>query len=330
MEEFKNILDEIVRDYGLKILEDPQKFKAVFSDYAKGEYGSEKDLFSKIIETGAAKEIKDTEDFLTTKKALVKKLHDKYFFDEIFLDNYLYVFIQLLRSDYTINNKASVKEETQEEKSTTKEPTAKKPAAKKSSEIELTEEINNKYFCINCGAIFLSNDSQFCSSCGYPRYKIPAKRPAAMKKSAKKPAVKKTNMKDTTVELENDSIKERHGLTKFILYLGIILNGIIGLIYIFISDTLADMLYMPSHIIILNGIIMLSEAVFLTMILNWKKMGWWLLVVAVILNLIITYIGFQDGAAMRPSVIYSILGLSMYYGILRIKKNGKSIWEQLE
>lgn len=112
MESIKNILNEIVKDYGLKILEDSQKFKAVFADYAKGEYSAEKELFTKVIETGAAKEIKNAEDIPTTKKALVKKLHERYFLDENVLDNYLDIFIPLLRSDYTVNNKAKVKEET--------------------------------------------------------------------------------------------------------------------------------------------------------------------------------------------------------------------------
>jgi hypothetical protein len=48
MESIKNILNEIVKDYGLKILEDAQKFKAVFADYAKGEYSAEKELFTNL------------------------------------------------------------------------------------------------------------------------------------------------------------------------------------------------------------------------------------------------------------------------------------------
>ena len=107
MEELKDILNEIVKDYGLKILEDPQKFKAVFADYAKGEYSAEKDLFTKIIEIGATKEIRDTEDILTTKKTLVKKLHDKYFLDEKILDDYLDIFISFLRNDYTVTKKTN-------------------------------------------------------------------------------------------------------------------------------------------------------------------------------------------------------------------------------
>jgi hypothetical protein len=124
MEGLKNVLNEIVRDYGLKILEDPQKFKAVFADYAKGEYIAEKEFFTKIIEDDAAKEIKNTEDIPTAKKYLVRKLHDRYFLDEKVLYDYLDIFIQLLRSDYTIDS-----QEKEEISNVKKIPTAK-PAMK--------------------------------------------------------------------------------------------------------------------------------------------------------------------------------------------------------
>jgi len=134
MEELKNILNEIIKDYGLKILEDPQKFKAIFADYAKGEYSAEKELFTKLIETGAAKEIKETEDIPTTKKTLVKKLHDKYFLDEKIINGYLDIFIMLLKSDYKINS--YVREETQEKESIVRKPAIVKPAIKHISSVK--------------------------------------------------------------------------------------------------------------------------------------------------------------------------------------------------
>ena len=161
MEELKSILNEIARDYGLKILEDPQKFKAVFADYAKGEYNAEKELFTKIIETGATKEIKDTEDISTTKKTLMKKLYDKYFLDEKVLDNYLDIFIHFLRNDYTI--------EIQIGKEAVNEIEVIKPTAKKTEVEEPSDEMRKDLFCKRCGMVFLNNFIQFCSNCGYPR-----------------------------------------------------------------------------------------------------------------------------------------------------------------
>jgi len=108
MEELKIILNEIVRDYGLKTLEDSQKFKAVFADYAKGEFTGEKELYMKIIEAGAAKEIMNSGNISATKDALVKKIHDKYFIDEKICANCIDLFISIIRNDYSLNN---VKEE---------------------------------------------------------------------------------------------------------------------------------------------------------------------------------------------------------------------------
>ena len=100
MEELKNILNKIVKDYGLKILEDPQKFKAVFADYTKGEYIAEKELFTKLIETGAVKEISNAEEIQIVKNGLVKKMYDRYFIDEKTCSNYIDIFISILRNDY--------------------------------------------------------------------------------------------------------------------------------------------------------------------------------------------------------------------------------------
>jgi len=127
MEELKNILNEIVKDYGLKILEDSQKFKAVFADYARGEYIAEKDLFSKIIEISAAKEINDSEDILITKKVLIKKIHNKYFLDKEVLDKYLDLYIRFFRIDYTVKSETN---ELQEKKPATNKRTTKKPSTK--------------------------------------------------------------------------------------------------------------------------------------------------------------------------------------------------------
>ena len=193
MDEIKNILNEIVKDYGLKILEDHQKFKAVFADYSKGEYSTEKDLFSKIIEISAAIEIRETEDIPITKKALVKKLYDKYFLDEKILDNYLDIFIPFLRSDYTVESKTIKMQETKKaiKKPVAKKTLTKKPAVKKLDKKELTalkptEEIDNELACVNCGAVFLTNNINFCSNCGYPRQKAIVKKPAAKNTAVKR------------------------------------------------------------------------------------------------------------------------------------------------
>jgi hypothetical protein len=159
MEEIKNILNEIVKDYGLKILEDPQKFKAVFADYAKGEYIAEKDLFTKIIEAGCAKEIINADDISTTKKTLVKKIHDKYFLDEKILDDYLDIFISFLRSDYTVESQTR-------KKATVNKTAAKKPAAKKPT----VKTVDKKPAVM----------------------KTPAKKPAVKKTVDKRPAAMKT------------------------------------------------------------------------------------------------------------------------------------------
>jgi hypothetical protein len=104
MEDIKKILEEIKNDYGLKIFEDPQKFKAVFADYAKGEFTDEKELYTKIIEAGTANEIKNSDDIPSTKNMLVKGLHYKYSLDEKLCADCIDLLISIIRNNYKPND----------------------------------------------------------------------------------------------------------------------------------------------------------------------------------------------------------------------------------
>jgi hypothetical protein len=178
MEDIKNILNEIVRDYGLKIFEDPQKFKAVFADYAKGENSTERDLFTKIIENDAAKEIKNADDISEIKKVLVKKLHDKYSIDEKTCADCIDLFIIILRNDYKINNikaKETGENDINKTKKTKNIQTEKEIFCSNYSNSDNKAETKNigntLEHCLKCNAIIKQNEV-FCENCGYKKINI--------------------------------------------------------------------------------------------------------------------------------------------------------------
>ena len=111
MKELNNILNKMVRDFGIKIFENSQKFKAVFSDYSEGELHGERELIIKIIEIGSFNAIVNADDLLIVKKNLVKKLHDEYFIDEKICTDLVNIVASFLRNDNIniIENKSSLK-----------------------------------------------------------------------------------------------------------------------------------------------------------------------------------------------------------------------------
>ena len=99
MEKVKDILEKIVKDFGINILDDNKRFKAVFMDYSKGEYQGELELFSKIIGFNAYNTIINSEDLSITKQTIVKKINKQYFIEENIIENVVEIYTSFLRKD---------------------------------------------------------------------------------------------------------------------------------------------------------------------------------------------------------------------------------------
>ena len=75
-----NIVKRIIAEQGEDILDNPQRLKAVFMDYAKDEPKSERVAFGRCVEMGFYQELKNTinnEERRRKKAALADQLHDK-------------------------------------------------------------------------------------------------------------------------------------------------------------------------------------------------------------------------------------------------------------
>jgi hypothetical protein len=71
---------------------------------------------------------------------------------------------------------------------------------------------------------------------------------------------------------------------------------------------------------------MTVQVIGLVLLLRWKKIGFWIITVvsgvSLMINLTIGGIVLQT--------IGAIIGIVIYWGVLQLKKNEKTAWEQLE
>lgn len=118
---------------------------------------------------------------------------------------------------------------------------------------------------------------------------------------------------------------KRHPFITFWLWLGAIINGLLTVGYFLLlfsskglwtatpEPTLVRLFWLVGSVGLLIGYIML---------IKWKKNGFYIVLVVGILNIITTIctVGFA------VSIISSIIGLILLYGILNIKKDGVEYW----
>jgi predicted nucleic acid-binding Zn ribbon protein len=147
-------------------------------------------------------------------------------------------------------------------------------------------------YCSNCGAE-TNDDAQFCSKCGIALNIM------------------------TIKNLE----RKRHGFTTFWLIFSIVLN--ILLFPSFYSDSL--FIDYTEGAILLLDVTCAIDIVSCILLLCWKKIGF-------AISIITTSLVAISDIISGHGIGYILLNASMLvilYGILQIRKNGKSTWEQL-
>ena len=128
--------------------------------------------------------------------------------------------------------------------------------------------------------------------------------------------------------LNQGSVKQRHGCVTAWLILMIVVNSITAAAYLFLNNFITEILTVSSSsvIVILLGLISLANVFFSVLILQWKKTGFWgfcgTSIAALVINL---YIGIE----VYQSVL-GLLGIAVLYAILQFRKNESSAWDNLE
>jgi len=128
--------------------------------------------------------------------------------------------------------------------------------------------------------------------------------------------------------MEASTNKQRHGCVTAWLVLMIIANAFLSIVYLFFGNALSDGLgsSFPQSIMLLFAVLAIINLVFAIMLFKWKKWAFWGFVgsslIALILNL---SMGLDVGSSLT-----GLIGIAILYGILQIKQNGVSAWENLE
>lgn len=130
--------------------------------------------------------------------------------------------------------------------------------------------------------------------------------------------------------------KQRHGFVTFWLSLMCVVNSIAALVAVYKLVAGTGMGSMGSQFVSIVAYII--NIVGSVMLLDWKKIGFWLFggvcVISLVMNIInlqqYQQLGLSTGMAILIAILGSVLGFVVLWAILQIKKDGVSCWSQLE
>jgi hypothetical protein len=155
-------------------------------------------------------------------------------------------------------------------------------------------------FCSKCGSENLDG-SQFCAKCG-------------------------TAITSGSVAVGNLSERKRHGFTSFWLIFLIVGYLIGGSIYLFAPQVITQYWNASNGLIMLYGIATIAGIIGIVLLLCWKKIGFWIIIGLSIVSIFLNVaIGMNIGQNL-----WGVVGVVVLFGVLHIRKNGKTTWSQLE
>ena len=122
--------------------------------------------------------------------------------------------------------------------------------------------------------------------------------------------------------------KQRHGCVTAWLIFMIIANSFTAFLYFFTGDTVSQNFPggISNTMMILLGVMGTGNIIFSILLFNWKKIGFWgflfTSIVALIINLNI-------GLGIGQSLL-GLVGIVVLYGVLQIKKDTVTAWNNLD
>jgi len=123
------------------------------------------------------------------------------------------------------------------------------------------------------------------------------------------------------------STKQRHGCVTAWLILMIIVNSLIAVLYLFAGDMIAQSFPkgISNSMLILLAILGVGNVISSILLFKWMKIGFWIFLVTSIVALVVN---FSIGLGIMQSLL-GLVGIAVLYGILQVKKDNVSAWENL-
>lgn len=127
---------------------------------------------------------------------------------------------------------------------------------------------------------------------------------------------------------EVSQIKSRAGFTTFYLWLGLVLNSLMGIAYFVTIFTRKGLwsAYDPMYTRIYGFV---SSAILFygyLSLMRWNKSGFYILILMAGISQIMNLVA---GGVLSFSTFFPFFSALILYAVLQIRKNGKSCWEQL-
>lgn len=122
--------------------------------------------------------------------------------------------------------------------------------------------------------------------------------------------------------------KQRHGCVTAWLILIIVANSLTAVLYLLAGDLITQ--NFPGEIsgsmLIVLALLGLANVIFAILLFMWKKIGFWGFLATSIVALIINL---NLGLGIGQSIL-GLIGIAILYGILQIKQDNVSAWDNLE
>ncbi|MEX0289474.1 MAG: hypothetical protein AB3N14_10230 [Flavobacteriaceae bacterium] len=122
--------------------------------------------------------------------------------------------------------------------------------------------------------------------------------------------------------------KQRHGCLTALLIFMIVINAITALSYLFMGDTISQ--NFPGGVsnttMFTLALFGFANIIFAIFLFKWKKIGFWGFVGS---SLVALAINLNIGLSIGQSLL-GLLGVAILYGVLQIKQNDVSGWDNLE
>jgi len=121
--------------------------------------------------------------------------------------------------------------------------------------------------------------------------------------------------------------KQRHGCVTAWLILMIIGNSLIAILYLFAGNTIAQNLQsgISNSALILLAIFGVGNVISSILLFRWLKIGFWIFLLTSIASLVVN---FSIGLGIVQSLL-GLVGIAVLYGVLQIKRDNISAWENL-
>ncbi len=122
--------------------------------------------------------------------------------------------------------------------------------------------------------------------------------------------------------------KQRHGCVTAWLIFMIIANSLTAILYLFAGDMIAQNLPggISNSMLVLLAILGVGNVIFSILLFKWMKIGFWGFLATSIAGLVVNL---SIGLGIMQS-LFGLVGITVLYGVLQIKKDNVSAWTNLE